>query len=449
MRIDRIAITAALCMFFLLSAGARTALAQLPLPVPVNYYVAPGGNDSNTGLLPVKPFKTIQKAVNTITVAGSKIYVAPGTYNETVTFASTVKSGTAAAPMRLIGDVKGTSTGTTAGAVIIHGQGTRSYGLLLNGGSNWKFENLTIQGQTYANVFQNTSGLAGLNFDSCTIGVSPSWGMYFANNGDLTLNNNTFVRTPSSGHVTYIYQTTGTRLIITNNRLNMTGKDYLSSGYKNGTFYGSNGYSTFAYGIIAMAYGTGSNFAMTVQNNVVSDAYLGVYAYCYNVGSGSTMNISNNTSVGCYYAMYVYSDANPTATITNNIAGDSYVSTYISCSKGTLDSHLAYSYSYDPCGNRNWNTCSWISVPKKANLIINQIPSFADARNGDLSLTGTVGIDQGTTTGAPLTDIAGTRRPIDGDGDGKALMDIGAFESALQKARTLKVIQWKESGIAD
>jgi hypothetical protein len=37
-------------------------------------------------------------------------------------------------------------------------------------------------------------------------------------------------------------------------------------------------------------------------------------------------------------------------------------------------------------------------------------------------------IDAGTNVGAPTIDYAGHPRPVDGDGDGPAITDIGGFE---------------------
>lgn len=38
-------------------------------------------------------------------------------------------------------------------------------------------------------------------------------------------------------------------------------------------------------------------------------------------------------------------------------------------------------------------------------------------------------IDRGTADGAPMVDIDGVERPIDGDGDGVPAVDMGAYES--------------------
>ena len=59
-------------------------------------------------------------------------------------------------------------------------------------------------------------------------------------------------------------------------------------------------------------------------------------------------------------------------------------------------------------------------------------PLFADQANGDYRLTAlSPCLDAGTNTGGPSTDIEGCIRPQDGNGDGLARCDMGAYEYPL------------------
>jgi hypothetical protein len=63
-------------------------------------------------------------------------------------------------------------------------------------------------------------------------------------------------------------------------------------------------------------------------------------------------------------------------------------------------------------------------------------PLFVDAAGGDFHIRRGPAVDAGTNTDAPANDIDGDPRPIDGNGDGVAIVDIGADE-ALPSADTV------------
>jgi hypothetical protein len=58
-------------------------------------------------------------------------------------------------------------------------------------------------------------------------------------------------------------------------------------------------------------------------------------------------------------------------------------------------------------------------------------PSFVDAAGGDFHIRRGPAVDAGTNTGAPATDVDGDPRPLDGNGDGAATVDMGADEIPL------------------
>jgi hypothetical protein len=79
----------------------------------------------------------------------------------------------------------------------------------------------------------------------------------------------------------------------------------------------------------------------------------------------------------------------------------------------------------------------WVASDVKGNMTTPLDPRLGPlADNGGPTMThalfpGSPAIDAGNNTGAPSTDQRGTLRPRDGNGDGVAVVDIGAFELSL------------------
>jgi uncharacterized repeat protein (TIGR01451 family) len=78
------------------------------------------------------------------------------------------------------------------------------------------------------------------------------------------------------------------------------------------------------------------------------------------------------------------------------------------------------------------NTTDYQGIASQAgtNGNVSAIPMFFDAAAGNYRLQpGSPAIDVGSATGAPAVDFEGTSRPLDGNGDASAVVDIGAFEA--------------------
>jgi hypothetical protein len=82
------------------------------------YYVGSGGNDANDGLSWANRKLTLNGAEDVPVAAGDIVYVAPGTYRETLTCDV---SGSAGNPITYIGDYSGANTDGTGGVVRVTG----------------------------------------------------------------------------------------------------------------------------------------------------------------------------------------------------------------------------------------------------------------------------------------------------------------------------------------
>ena len=144
-------------LFFILSVLSCTKQVVEPTPLTpqtnvlkaaslgINYYVAPTGNDSNTGTSS-SPFLTIQKAADTAN-AGDSVIVRDGVYTTAGTYlVYLTKSGTSIGYITFRSEHKW--------GAVLDGGDVSGYGILIaNGASHVKFIDFEVRNFKYMGYF--------------------------------------------------------------------------------------------------------------------------------------------------------------------------------------------------------------------------------------------------------------------------------------------------------
>jgi hypothetical protein len=137
------------------------------------------------------------------------------------------------------------------------------------------------------------------------------------------------------------------------------------------------------------------------------------------LGSGNMMagslSVANSTIANNQGTLGIRVQAGGTLTLTNSIVwghpGDE-----LECNAACTVTHSDLEGGWAGTGN------------------IDEDPMFVDPVSGDYSLKyGSACIDAGTDSGAPDHDLAGNERPLDGDGDGTKVTDMGTYEFVLHQ----------------
>lgn len=151
------------------------------------------------------------------------------------------------------------------------------------------------------------------------------------------------------------------------------------------------------------------NSKVLIENNLIMNTLS--YVPAIGIGASSTVTLTNNTIVdnlgeGIATGIYAVGFETGSATITNNVLW------------GNNDDLVNLSATYSNIEDGD---------PGEGN--ISTYPMFINAAQKDYRLRpDSLCIDKGTNNGAPKTDLDGDPRPIDGDGDGIDVVDIGADE---------------------
>lgn len=435
---------------------AAPAIAQVGVTRPVRpasstpdptarkaWYVRKAGNDSNKGDTPVGAFKTIQKAIDSINDAGGEhvIYVGPGTYSEGLAISSArgTRSGQTNKPNVIFGDPTGKYTNNAAGDVIIN-PGTGTTPLQVQACNDWSFRNLIFRGGSNYNLY--LTGSSRLTFERCVIRPPAWYGVFATDCPSISFIENDFERDLTTGHCTYVYNSSGGNITFRGNFMAMTGSNYRKNGMATGSFDWlkiSSGGAGYPYGIIAMAYSSSAiTSTINITNNIASDCYLPIYCYTWSGSSSArfTIDVNSNTAAASMYGFYVYDEDSKGATIsiTNNLSADVYYGSYIYATRGTISGFM------DQSSLNYWD----FTAAKKSGIITDKVPTFADVTHMNFApAAGSPAINAGPATGAYAYDFFAHARPYDPSKSGNALPDLGAVEYQNAKP-TVKVVRWRE-----
>lgn len=370
------------------------------------YYVRKTGSDAAAGTSPATAWLTIDKAANTV-VAGDIVWIGAGVYRELVTIDT---SGTNGSEIEWRADIEGSQTGD-AGLVIITaltdetGSGGTGNVLNLNGGQYNEFYDIIFgpSGTGAADITISATGVnsnyQGILFDTCTFfmpsdGANQLMTLNYGVAGAISGNRPTCRNCICYGVITSDY---GTLLAD------------VACGWvwENCVFYGSvsvDGPASASFGI--------ENYAFT---NCV---FVNPSATCLTIldqwNTGDTGRIDN-----CYFL----SNSTPL-----NIVGDG--GTW----NGDNNKTLVDAFSA-PTGSNNT-----ASVPLLRGMDVEHIyrkhfgwsPFAAHEPVWDINGSGykSGGVDAGSATYAPATDMLGNARPM-GTAD-----DVGAVEANPRGARS-------------
>jgi hypothetical protein len=421
-----------------LALAVSALLAAAPASA-ATLYVRTTGNDAADGLSRTTALRTIQAAVSKCTGNNYTIYVGPGVYVEEVLVGtgagSAARSGRANRPNRIVGDVTGAQTGDPAGAVVIEGASATSSGVFISRRDHWHLSSLTIRGQNYANVYADRS--SGVRVTECVLHGAPYCGVYGNLADNIQVESNTILRTLYSGHGVVLLEGRNVQRVA-GNRMPLSGAEYLSSTFGSGVtgFLVVGAVVANPYGIMVVRNSTSDGATIEIENNVGSDYYVGVYAA--SCANSTRAGIAHNSFAGCYYGVYGHAKRGR-VTLADNVTTDSYYGAMAVREGGTIgvSGLLTYAVAAQPL--------QIVGSPVSTAGLLSGDPLWRAPAAGDFSLlVGSPAIDAGLGAVTVATDITGAGRPIDGNGDGGAEPDLGAYESDASGGAAPTVVQWRE-----
>ncbi len=448
-------------------------------------FVRAEGSDRQDGRSPASALRSIQRAVALATGSGNTIVVGPGIYYESISIGSgagaSAGSGTTDAPNLLLADPGGVRTGDSPAPVVIDGDGVHECGVRLHDRRCWRIAGFTFRGQ--ASRALEADGADGLTIESCTIHVPVTAGVEVRETAGVRIAQNSFIRDLEGGTCISLRLDEGdepprdnhrrrgrdaeddhadgtddahdddrgrpeggrrpgagprqirTPAEIESNRLTLTGPLYLAGGM-NDPGAGRRGRgSDELFGIDAHATGPGA--LVHIANNVISDCLVGIRVRLEDAGASAL--VAHNSIAGCRVGIDLEAKQGSVLAADNIIAHCHFA--------------LAAEGRTDRVTISGLLACDVQALMRGRGhaaidgLIESGAPQWTDPASGDFAPTATsLAVDVGQGRAALAADLLGRVRPIDGDGDGRAVVDLGAVERDPQvdAGRLLQLVRWRE-----
>jgi len=414
------------------------------------YYVAPDGDDAHDGRSVASPWRTIQKAAETL-VAGDTVYVRAGTYRERVAPRESGAAGGLITYAAYPGEV-----------VTIDGSGVdvpEYCGLFdLSGRDYVRVSGLRVIDSAYYGIVADTSSYITIDhnytYNTYSSGIS-SW-----SSDHIIVDENEVVGACTGPWQEHISISDTDTFEVRYNRVHdvMPGTDgkegmSIKDASRHGKVYGNRVhglnhvgiyvdaeaehlfdvavYQNLVYDSESMGFSLAAEVGglledVRLYNNIAYDNLCGLWFSDLGHPTFKDVEIVNNTFVGngrdgWGVGIGIETQQFTNVLIRNNIcSGNTY--SQMSAPPSTLPQLTVDHNLSDGAHDPDYEIHG-------VDDLLDVSPLFADPSLGDFHLlAGSPAIDAGSAVDAPANDFAGDVRPQDGDGDGVAACDIGAYE---------------------
>ncbi len=415
------------------------------------YYVATTGTDSNPGT-EASPWRTIQKAANTL-VAGDTVYIRAGTYRERVI---PKNSGTDAGHRITYTSYPGErATIDGKGVAVIQYQGL----IHIEGKKYITISGLKVMNSAYYGINADTASNITVERNvtyktaSCGIGI---WACT-----SVSVEGNDVSKACSSGQQESISVAQTSRFEVLNNHVH-DAPDKEGICLKDGSSYGKVSGNTVHHtpdvGIYVDAWERHTHH-IEISGNVVHDIpeKSGIVVASEMGGLNENIRITNNIVYRCGYYGIAVSDygIGPSKRIRRveivnntlwgngipwgggitcpNLEARSIIIRNNICSENSAFQIAVAAPLYNKAVKVDHNLINRFMGEEgevRGTSYVEADPLLINPAKGDFHIgAASPAIDKGSKAKAPLYDFDGNSRPQDGDGDGTAGFDIGAYEA--------------------